>query len=130
MAFAGRSMHSYTRLAHGLEKMDLPSDTIVLAENLQRYEDKDSVIFLTGSQAEPGAALVRIANGTHKELKLRSGDQVVLSSRFIPGNERAITNMIDQLYRQGAQVTYESIHQIHVSGHGCQDELMMMPGGV
>ncbi len=126
VAFAGRSMHSYTRLAHGLDKMELPTDTIVLAENLERFEDKDSIVFLTGSQAEPGAALPRIAHGTHKEFKLRPGDHVVMSSRFIPGNERNITNMIDQLYRAGAEVTYESIHQIHVSGHGCQDELMMM----
>lgn len=126
VAFAGRSMHSYTRLAHGQDQMDLPTETLVLLENLERYPDKDVIIFCTGSQAEPGAALVRIAHGTHKEIQIRPGDQVVLSSRFIPGNERAITAMIDQLYRAGAEVTYESIHKIHVSGHGCQDELLMM----
>ncbi len=126
VAFAGRSMHSYTRLAHGQDQMDLPSDTLVVLENIERFPDKDVIIFLTGSQAEPGAALVRIAHGTHKDVKIRSGDRVILSSRFIPGNERAITSMIDQLYRAGAEVTYESIHPIHVSGHGFQDELLMM----
>ncbi len=130
VAFAGRSMHSYTRLAHGLEKMDLPTDTIVLAENLGKYPDKDVIVFLTGSQAEPGAALVRIAHGTHKDLEIHPGDKVILSSRFIPGNERAITSMINQLYRAGAEVIYETIHQIHVSGHGCQDELLMLLNAV
>lgn len=126
VAFAGRSMHTYTRLAHGQGKMKLPDDTLVLLENLERFPDKDVLILCTGSQAEPGAALVRIAHGTHKEIKIRNGDCVILSSRFIPGNERAITSMIDQLYRAGAEVTYEAILPIHVSGHGCQDELLML----
>lgn len=126
VVLAGRSMHSYTRLAHEQSQIELPSDTLILAENLERFSDKDVLILLTGSQAEPGSALVRIAHGTHKEIKVRTGDQVILSSRFIPGNERAITAMIDQLYRAGAEVIYESIHQIHVSGHGFQDELLML----
>lgn len=130
VALAGRSMHSYTKLAHGQSKMELPTDTLIPIENLERYPDKDVVLLLTGSQAEPGAALVRISNGSHKDVKIRKGDRVVLSSRFIPGNERAITSMIDQLYRAGAEVTYEAILPIHVSGHGFQEELMMMLNAV
>jgi ribonuclease J len=126
VALAGRSMHSYTRLAHSQSKMDLPTETLQLIENLERFPDNEVILLLTGSQAEPGSALARIAAGTHKEVKIRKGDKVILSSRFIPGNERNITSMIDRLYRAGAEVTYESIHQIHVSGHGFQDELLMM----
>lgn len=126
VAFAGRSMHSYTRLAHGQGKMELPEDTLIPLEIMGRFPDDQVIVLLTGSQAEPGSALVRIAHGTHKDVKIRTGDRVILSSRFIPGNERAITSMIDQLYRSGAEVTYEAILPIHVSGHGFQDELLMM----
>ncbi len=126
VAFAGRSMHSYTRLAHEQSTMKIPEDTVILDENMGNFPDKDVIVFCTGSQSEPGSALVRIAHGTHKQIHLRSGDTIILSSRFIPGNERAITNMIDQIYRAGGEVIYEAFHQIHVSGHGFQDELMMM----
>ncbi|MBY0371006.1 ribonuclease J [bacterium] len=130
VAFAGRSMHSYTRLAHGNESMEIPEDTVILLERLGEYPDKDVVVLMTGSQAEPGAALVRVAYGTHKDLKLREGDTVVLSSRFIPGNEKAINAMINQLFRAGAEVAYESFHKVHVSGHGFQDELLMLLNAV
>lgn len=126
VALAGRSMHSYIRLAFDQNSLKIPEDTLVLAENIDRYPDKNVIVLLTGSQAEPQSALLRVALGEHNTLKIRPGDEVILSSRFIPGNERAIAQMIDHLYRQGAQVTYESFHQIHVSGHGFQDELLMM----
>lgn len=126
IVLVGRSMHSYTRLAHEQNSMRLPPETLVLSEHIDDYPDDKVVVLLTGSQAEPQSALVRIAAGTHRDIKLRSTDRVILSSRFIPGNERAITGMIDQLYRMGADVIYEDVHQIHVSGHGFQDELSMM----
>ncbi len=126
VAFAGRSMHSYTRLAHEQNKLNIPPDTLVLIENSDSVPDNKMIVLSTGSQAEPQSALLRISEGIHKDFQIRAGDQIIMSSRFIPGNERAITKMIDQLYRQGAEVMYESVHQIHVSGHGFQDELMMM----
>lgn len=126
VALAGRSMLFYTKLAHGQSSLDIPEDTLILLENTGHYPDDKVIVLATGSQAEPGSALVRVAQGEHKEMKLKPGDQVILSSRFIPGNERNITSMIDQLYRSGAEVMYESIHQIHVSGHGFQDELLLM----
>lgn len=126
VAFAGRSMHSYTKLAHEQESLKLPPDTLVLLENLGDYADNRVIVLATGSQAEPQSALLRIAEGIHKDFKIKEGDLVIMSSRFIPGNERAISRMIDQLYRAGAEVLYESIHQVHVSGHGHQDELKMM----
>ena len=126
VAFAGRSMHSYTRLAHEQGSIRLPPDTLVLLEDTRNYPDAQVLVLLTGSQAEPRSVLTRVAEGIHKDIELRRGDKVLMSSRFIPGNERAITRMIDHLYRQGAEVIYESISQIHVSGHGFQDELLMM----
>ena len=126
VALGGRSMHSYTKLAFDQSSLGIPPETLILLEDLDRYPDNQVIILLTGSQAEPQSALVRISQDNHKEVEIKNGDTIILSSRFIPGNERAITQMIDHLYRQGADVLYESFHQVHVSGHGCQDELMMM----
>lgn len=126
VVFCGRSMHNYTQLAHMQESMSIPNETLILEENIHDYPADRIVVLMTGSQAEPQSALVRVSNGVHKNIKIQEGDRILLSSRFIPGNERAITNMIDQLCRLGAEVTYESIEQIHVSGHGFQDELLMM----
>ncbi|MCB0416972.1 MAG: ribonuclease J [Bdellovibrionaceae bacterium] len=122
----GRSMHSYTRLAHEQSSLNIPEDTLILPENADKYPDDKVIILATGSQAEPQSALLRVAHGTHRDLQLRPGDRVMLSSRFIPGNERAISGMISQLARQGADILYESIHQIHVSGHGFQEELRLL----
>ncbi len=130
VALAGRSMHAYLKLAFEQSSMKLPEDTIILLEDAHQYQDQRLIFLLTGSQAEPQSALVRVAAGENKNLQIRNGDRVILSSRFIPGNERNINQMIDQLYRLGAEVTYESFHQIHVSGHGFQDELMMMLNAV
>ncbi|MFM8315670.1 MAG: ribonuclease J [Deltaproteobacteria bacterium] len=126
VAFAGRSMHSYTKLAFEQNSLKIPPETLILLENIGMFPDDKIIVLVTGSQAEPQSALLRISEGIHKDFQIRQGDLVVMSSRFIPGNERAISKMIDQLYRAGAQVLYESIHQVHVSGHGQQDELLMM----
>ena len=126
VALEGRSMHSYLRLAHEQGSIRIPDNTIVLMEDIHRYPDDKVIILLTGSQAETKSALHRISAGTHKNLQIKNGDCVLLSSRIIPGNERAITGMINSLCRQGAEVIYEDIRNIHVSGHGFQDELIKM----
>lgn len=126
VALAGRSMHSYTTLAQRLGAMHLPEGTLIPLDQAGRYPEDQVVVLLTGSQAEPQAALVRMTQGTHREFRIREGDTVILSSRFIPGNERNISDMINELFRLGAEVLYESFHQVHVSGHGFQDELKMM----
>lgn len=126
VAFGGRSMHSYSKLAHDQKSLDIPEGTLILLEDIGRYPDDQVIVMLTGSQAEPQSALVRIASGVHKDVKIRPGDTVMMSSRFIPGNERNIAMMIDSLYRSGAEVVYESFHKIHVSGHGHQEELLLM----
>lgn len=126
VAFIGRSMHSYTQLAHEQSAMKIPEDTLILIENIGEFPDDKVIVLATGSQAEPQSALLRISQGIHKFFQVKPGDQIIMSSRFIPGNERNITRMIDDLYRQGGEVMYEAVHQIHVSGHGFQDELLMM----
>jgi len=90
------------------------------------FADDDIIIVTTGSQGEPMSALTRMAEGTHKQIKIKKGDTVILSSKFIPGNERAITNIINKLYKCGADVIYEKISEIHVSGHAFQEELKLM----
>lgn len=126
VALAGRSMNFYTRLAFEQSSLAIPENTLIPLETIHDYPDNNIIILATGSQAEPRSVLVRIAEGNHPQIQIKESDQFILSSRFIPGNEKAITSMIDQLYRSGADVLYESIHQIHVSGHGFQDELLMM----
>jgi ribonuclease J len=93
---------------------------------IDEYEDNEIVMIMTGSQGEPMSALARIAAGTHKQISIHPEDTVLLSSKFIPGNERAITNIINNLYRRGADVVYEKISDIHVSGHAFQEELKLM----
>jgi len=126
LALAGRGMHSYSRLAHEQSALEIPDDTLILLENVEDYPDDQVLIVATGSQAEPQSALLKMAHGTHPEIKIKKDDLVMLSSRFIPGNERAISRMISDLCRSGAEVMYEGFHKIHVSGHGFQDDLMMM----
>jgi ribonuclease J len=95
-------------------------------EDVRSHPDDDVVIITTGSQGEPMSALARMAAGTHKQFKIRRGDTVVLSSKFIPGNEKAIASIINHLYRRGADVIYEKISEIHVSGHAFKEELKLM----
>jgi ribonuclease J len=106
--------------------LDLPSDTLNENEPWQHLPPDQITFLTTGSQGEPLSALHRIALDDHKSIKIEPGDAVLLSSKFIPGNERAITNVINHLYRRGAEVHYESVSEIHVSGHAAQEELKAM----
>jgi ribonuclease J len=95
-------------------------------DRIDDFADDEIIIVTTGSQGEPMSALARMAEGTHKQIKIKKGDTVILSSKFIPGNERSITNIINKLYKCGADVIYEKISEIHVSGHAFQEELKLM----
>jgi ribonuclease J len=90
------------------------------------FADDEIIIITTGSQGEPMSALARMASGIHKQVKVKAGDTVILSSKFIPGNEKAIGKIINNLYRKGADVIYEKISAIHVSGHAFREELKLM----
>jgi ribonuclease J len=123
---SGRSMIRNTQVAAELGYLDLPRHT--MTEN-DRWQDlaPDRLTFLTtGSQGEPLSALHRVALNDHKVIRIDPGDTVILSSKFIPGNEKTISNLIDHLYRRGAEVHYEKVSEIHVSGHASQEELKIM----
>jgi ribonuclease J len=114
------------RIARELGYLTVPEAVELPIEDLDHLADRNVLIVTTGSQGEPMAALARMAHGMHKQIQIRPGDTVILSSKFIPGNERAIGRIINQLYRRGAEVIYEKISAIHVSGHAFREELKLM----
>ncbi len=122
----GKSMLTNVRLGRELGYLDFSPDEELALQDLSRLPDSDVLILTTGSQGEPMSALTRMAFNDHKKLKVKHGDTIILSSKFIPGNERNIHNIINHLYRQGAEVIYEKVRDIHVSGHACQGELRLM----
>jgi len=122
----GRSMEQIVAVAIELGHIECPPHTILDIKQLSKCREDGVVIITTGSQGEPMSALVRMASGMHKHIKVKKGDKVILSSKNIPGNEKAIANMINRLYRRGADVVYSKIAQIHTSGHAHQEELKLM----
>jgi ribonuclease J len=122
----GRSIEVSVAIARNLGYLDLPEGMEVDIDELNTYPDDEIIMVTTGSQGEPMSALARMAAGTHKQIKIHKEDTVILSSKFIPGNEKAIANIINNLYRRGADVVYEKISNIHVSGHAFREELKMM----
>lgn len=124
--FNGRSMDRIISVATELGHIQCPPNTIVDMKKVGKIRDDEVVIITTGSQGEPMSALVRMASGIHKQIKIKKGDTVILSSKHIPGNEKAIANIINKLYRRGADVVYSKIAQIHTSGHAHKEELKLM----
>jgi ribonuclease J len=122
----GRSIEVSVQLAKSLGYLRIPPELEIDIQEASDYPDQDLVIITTGSQGEPMSALARMASNTHKHIKIRKGDTVVLSSKFIPGNERAIAKIINSLYKLGADVIYEKISDIHASGHAFREELQLM----
>jgi len=122
----GKSMEIGVGLAQDLGYMKIPMDMQISVNEINNYPDHEVIIITTGSQGEPMSALARIAHGMHKHIHIKQDDRVILSSKFIPGNERAIAKIINNLYKRGADVIYEKISDIHVSGHAFKEELKMM----
>jgi len=121
--FDGKSIVAAARIAQALGYLTIPRDTEVDLGARRRFQDSELTIITTGSQAEPLSALSRMAFQQHRQLEVKAGDTVIFSSSFIPGNQRAITRIINLLYRQGAEVIYETVSDIHASGHAYRDEL-------
>ena len=126
IVFNGRSIEVAVNLARDLGYIKIPEGVEVDIGEVNQYPDDGIIIATTGSQGEPMSALARMAAGNHKQLKVKKEDTVILSSKFIPGNERAIGHIINKLYKRGANVIYEKISEIHVSGHAFQEELKLM----
>jgi ribonuclease J len=122
----GRSIEVSVNIARELGHLTIPEGMEIDIEQVPDYSDNDIIIITTGSQGEPMSALARMASGIHKQIKIKAGDTVILSSKFIPGNEKAIGKIINNLYKKGADVIYEKISDIHVSGHAFREELKLM----
>ena len=126
IVFNGRSIEVSVKLAKALGHLQIPAKMEIDIDDIGYYPDDEIILVTTGSQGEPMSVLARMAAGTHKHIKIRKEDTIILSSKFIPGNERAIAGIINRLYRLGADVIYEKISEIHVSGHAFQEELKLM----
>lgn len=122
----GRSIVSNSQIALDLGYLKMPENTWVRLEHLKDLPDNEVVIITTGSQGEPMSVLSRIATDEHKHIKIKKGDTVILSAKMIPGNERSIGKIINHLMRRGADVIYEKVSEIHVSGHASKEELKLM----
>ncbi len=131
VALCGKSMIRNVETAIDLGCLSLPFPGILIpVEDASTLPDREVVVVTTGSQGEPRSALTLMALGGHKHIKVRPGDTAVLSSKFIPGNERAIASVINRLFLAGADVLYEKISEVHVSGHGSRGELETMIAAV
>lgn len=126
LVFNGKSMITNVRIAREQGFITMPEDVEITEKQISQFPDEKIAIITTGSQGEPMSALTRMAQGKHKSIKIKRGDTIILSSRFIPGNERAITSIINSLYRMGADVVYEKVSDIHTSGHAKREELKLM----
>lgn len=122
----GRSMVANSQIALDLGYLKMPENTWIRLENLKDMQDNEVVIITTGSQGEPMSVLSRIAMDEHKHIKIKEGDTVILSAKMIPGNERSIGKIINHLMKRGADVIYEKVSEIHVSGHASKEELKLM----
>jgi ribonuclease J len=123
---SGKSIVANAQIALDLGYLRIPEDTWLNLDDLKLLEDRQVVIITTGSQGEPMSVLSRIATDEHKDIKIREGDTVILSARMIPGNERSIGRIINHLFRRGANVFYEKVSEVHVSGHASKEELKLM----
>ena len=126
VAVSGRSMENVVNKALELGYLDIPAGVLVDVDALAGYAPDKAVIITTGSQGEPMSALTRMALGDHRKVTVTPGDYIIISATPIPGNEKLVTRVINELMKQGAEVVYEKMYDIHVSGHACQDEQKML----
>lgn len=122
----GRSIEQTVAVAKELGYLEWPEHMSLDLRKVNSFPDHQIMVITTGSQGEPMSALARMATGFHKQVNIKRGDCVILSSKSIPGNEKAISNIINNLYRRGAEVVHDKIAKVHVSGHACREELKLM----
>lgn len=126
VAVSGRSMVNVIKVAQELGYLEVPEGTFINVNDLRKYKDEEIALITTGSQGEPMSALTRMANSDHKKLDIKAGDMVIISASPIPGNEKTVARVINMLYHKGAEVLYDALEEIHVSGHARQEELKLM----
>ncbi len=126
VALSGRSLENVVETASKLGYLNVPEGILVSIDMVSRYPDDKLVIITTGSQGEPMSALYRMAFSEHRRVEIGSGDYVIISATPIPGNEKTVGKVVDELLKRGAEVVYEKMYDVHVSGHACQEELKLM----
>lgn len=126
VALSGRSLENVVAIASELGYINIPEGTLIGIDEIKRYSDDRLVIVTTGSQGEPMSALSRMAQGGHRKVTVGYNDCVIISARPIPGNEKTVYKVINDLLKLGARVIYEKMYDVHVSGHACQEELKIM----
>ena len=126
VAFSGRSMVNNTAMAQELGYMHIPEGTLISVEELNQYPPEQVVLITTGSQGEPMSALTRMSIGSHRNIKIGPNDCIIISATPIPGNEKSVGKVVNELMKLGADVIYERMYDVHVSGHACQDETRLL----
>jgi ribonuclease J len=126
IAFSGRSMEKVSQLAMELGYLHIPEGYNIEVDEIHKYPNEQITVITTGSQGEPMSALARMSTSTHKILKVEPGDLVIISASPIPGNEKFISRVINELFKKGADVIYDALEEVHVSGHARQEELKLM----
>ena len=126
VAVSGRSMENIVEISMLLGYMKIPEGVLINLDSIGKYKPNQIVIITTGSQGEPMSALTRMAYSDHRKVEITKDDLIVLSATPIPGNEKSVSNVINELFKIGASVIYKSLMDVHVSGHACQEELKMI----
>lgn len=126
VAIVGRSMINAVKTSIELDYLTVPENTLIDISEMKNYTDEHIVIITTGTQGEPMSALSRIASSEHKQVTVKPDDKIIISASSIPGNEKMISKVINELLKKGASVVYEGIADVHVSGHACCEELKLM----
>jgi len=126
IAITGRSMENVLRVSTELECVNIPDGLLMDLGKINGLPPEKTVIITTGSQGEPMSALYRMAFSGHRQIEIQSGDRVIISASAVPGNEKTVNRVIDELFRRGAEVIYDKVSELHVSGHAYQEELKMM----
>ncbi|MFA9398219.1 MAG: ribonuclease J [Clostridiaceae bacterium] len=126
VSFSGRSMENVSQLAINLGYLHIPEDSLISVDRLKNFKNEQITIITTGSQGEPMAALTRIAFSTHRTISIEPKDLFIISSSPIPGNEKLVAKLVNQLFLKGADVIYDDLEEIHASGHAYQEELKLI----
>ena len=126
VAISGRSMENIVEISILLGYMKVPEGVLINLDNINKYKPNQVVIITTGSQGEPMSALTRMAFSDHRKVEVTKDDLIIISASPIPGNEKAVSNVINELFKIGAEVIYKSLMDVHVSGHACQEELKLI----
>lgn len=126
VAISGRSMLNVVNVAEELGYLKVPKNVLIEIENLRNYSPEKTVVITTGSQGEPLSALHRMAFSDHRQVAIMPGDMIIISATPIPGNEKFVDKVVNELMKHGAEVVYERMYDVHVSGHACQEELKLM----